>query len=293
MKRILIFLLILSLLLISGCKKNESTGKIVATTRPVYDFTVFLCKETGIEVDLLVTEKLSCLHDYTLQVRQMRLLESAQVVIMSGAGLESFLDDTLSNARSIIDTSKDIQLLCGGHDHEHGHTPDEHHHENDPHIWLNIANARKMASNICEGLVNQFPEHELAFRSNLNTLNNELDALDAYGQSQLSGLKTRKLITFHDGFAYFAEYFDLDIIHSLEEESGSEASAEELIDLIHLVNDHSLPAIFVEENGSTSASSIIASETGVDIYKLNMAMADKGYFECMYQNIDQIKEALG
>ena len=54
-----------------------------------------------------------------------------------------------------------------------------------------------------------------------------------------------------------------------------------------------MPAIFVEENGSTSASGIIANETGVNIYTLNMGMSDKGYFESMYQNINQIKEALG
>lgn len=293
MKRILILLLILSILLISGCQNNEAPNKVVATTKPVYDFTVYLCADTGIEVDLLVTEQLSCLHDYTLQVQQMRLLESAQVVIMSGAGLESFLDDALLNASSIIDASENIQLICSGHVHDHGKTSDGHHHEEDPHIWLNIDNARKMAFNIYKGLIDQFPEHEQVFRDNLNKLDLEFDALDAYGKSQLSNLTTNELITFHDGFAYFADYFDLHIIHSLEEESGSEASAAELIELIHLVNEHSLPAIFIEENGSTSASEVIAAETGADIYRLNMAMADDDYFKSMYQNINQIKEALG
>ena len=79
----------------------------------------------------------------------------------------------------------------------------------------------------------------------------------------------------------------------MEEESGSEASAKELIELIETVQHHALPAIFTEENGSVSAARIIGAETGAGIYTLNMAMAGDDYFAAMYYNIDQIKEAMG
>ena len=120
----------------------------------------------------------------------------------------------------------------------------------------------------------------------------KLDALQAYGESELSNIKCRKLITFHDGFSYFAESFDLHIVKAVEEESGSEASAKELIELIDLVKTNQLPAIFTESNGSTSAADIIAKETGVKTFALDMAMAGDSYFEAMYHNIDTVKEAL-
>ena len=78
----------------------------------------------------------------------------------------------------------------------------------------------------------------------------------------------------------------------MEEESGSEASAKELIELIGLVNDNHLPAVFTEVNGSTAAAEIIAKETGVKIYTLDMAMAGDSYFTAMYHNINTVKEAL-
>ena len=78
----------------------------------------------------------------------------------------------------------------------------------------------------------------------------------------------------------------------MEEESGSEASAKELIELIGLVQEHSLPAIFTEKNGSVSAAAILSGETGVSVYQLDMAMAGEDYFEAMYRNIDTLKEAL-
>jgi zinc transport system substrate-binding protein len=101
------------------------------------------------------------------------------------------------------------------------------------------------------------------------------------------------MITFHDGFAYFAHAFDLTILEAVEEESGSEASAQELKHLIGLVDEHRLPAIFTEINGSVSAADIIAAETGVGIFPLDMAMTGDDYFKAMYHNIDTLKEAFG
>ena len=78
----------------------------------------------------------------------------------------------------------------------------------------------------------------------------------------------------------------------MEEESGAEASAAELIELIEEVEHHDLPAIFTEINGSVSAADIIARETGAALYTLDMAMSGDSWFDAMYHNIDTIKEAL-
>ena len=67
------------------------------------------------------------------------------------------------------------------------------------------------------------------------------------------------------------------ILEAVEEESGSEASAAELIHLIEEVRHHELPAVFTEALGSVSAAQIIAAETGTDIYTLDMAMHGSSY----------------
>ena len=193
---------------------------------------------------------------------------------------------------TIIDTSANIPLLECAHEHDHDHGHD-HDHEVDNHIWLDPANANIMAANICEGLCAAYPQHATQFRENLTALHAELDALQAYAEEQLSGLSCRELITFHDGFGYLAHAFGLEIAAAVEEESGSEASAKELIELIELVKHHNIPAIFCETNGSISAPQIIAAETGVSVHTLDMAMGESDYFESMYRNIDVLKEALG
>lgn len=295
MKRVLIFFLVFAALL-AGCVSHTAPAPIAATTLPVWEFTSRLCQGTQLQVARLVTENVSCLHDYTLQVSQMRAIEEADMIIMNGAGLEGFLDDVLTDARQLTDASAGITLLCptAEHDHEdhHGHNHD-HTHNQDSHIWLSPKNAMDMAVNIFEALCTQYPEYASIFETNLQELLSDLHALQSYGEVQLASLSCREIITFHDGFAYFTDCFGLTILEAVEEESGSEASAQELIHLIDLVRQHELPAIFTEVNGSVSAASIIAAETGAAVYTLDMAMAGESYFDAMYHNIDTIKEALG
>ena len=290
MKRLNLLLVIaLILSIFTGCQSNSTQYDIAATTLPVYEFTTALCSGTDLRIGRMVTESISCLHDYTLQVRQMRMLESAQLVVISGAGLEDFLVDALTDVHVLIDASTNTR--AHGHDHCDAHG--DHHHEQDPHIWLSPPNARIMAQNIYTGLIATYPENTAIFSANLESLLTRLEALEHYGNDVLSTLSCRDLITFHDGFSYFAECFGLNILYSAEEESGSEASAAELKHLIQLVKDNRLPAVFTEMNGSDAAAKIIGTETGVGSFTLDMAMSGNSYFTAMYHNINTIKEALG
>ena len=291
MKKIALLLaLILALGLLPGCGSTPRTD-LAATTLPVYQFTSLLCRGTGLTVARLVTESVSCLHDYTLQVRQMKIIEGADVVVLSGAGLEDFLSDALTAAKTTIDASQGISLL-ENHEHEEDDHHDGHTHEVDPHIWLDPANARIMAENIARGLSGRYPDFADRFDENLTELLAQLDALEAYGTRTLSDLSTRSMITFHDGFSYFARAFDLNILAAVEEESGSEASAQELKALITLTEENHLPAVFTEKNGADAAAKVISAATGAGIFTLDMAISGDDYFEAMYRNIDTVKEAL-
>lgn len=294
MKKLPCLLLLLAALL-CGCAP-EPPADLAATTLPVYTFTTRLTAGTDLQVTRLVTENVSCLHDYTLTVDQMKAIEQAQVVIISGAGLEDFLDEALTSARAVIDSSAGISLLEGEHHHHHEEEPEHeeeaHHHEHDPHLWLSPACAMEQAKNICAGLSAEYPQYRDIFEDNLTILLADLQKLEDYGKQQLASLSSREILTFHDGFAYLAHAFDIEIVEAIEEESGAEASAKELIHMIEEVRRHDIRAIFVEENGSGSAASIIAAETGAACSTLSMAMSGDDYFSAMYANIDALKEAL-
>lgn len=283
-----ICLLIISLIIgcFSGCQ-TSGRAEIVATTAPVYQFVCALTEGTGLTVAKLVTENVSCLHDYSLNVHQVKLAEAAEIIVISGGGLEDFMADILEDSK-VIDSSAGMTLKgCEGHEHE------DHDHGYDNHFWLSPAYARQMALNICAGLSEKYPQHADHFSGKLSGLLIRFDELQAYGDSQLADLPCRELMTFHDGFAYFADSFQLTIVESIEEEAGSEASAQELKRLISIVEERKLPAIFTEINGSISAANIIAIHTGTEIYNLDMGMGALDYFSVMRYNIDTVKEALG
>ena len=79
----------LLLLTASGCSKKQAlpeqkTADILATTQPVYQLASALTDGTGLSVSLLISEPVSCLHDYTLTVSQMEKIEGTQLVLESG-----------------------------------------------------------------------------------------------------------------------------------------------------------------------------------------------------------------
>lgn len=290
MKRILsLFIAGTLLLLCAACAPKERQPDIVATTMPVYTFATALCEGTPLQVGQLVNENISCLHDYTLTVKHMKMLENAALVIMSGGGLEEFLEDAIPGDIPVIDASENIHLNHMEETHSH-----EHHHDSDPHFWLSIDSAEEMATTIYHGLKDKYPMYSDQFDQNLDDLKNEFYKLHEYADTNLSALSQRQIITFHDGFSYMADEFGLTILKSIEEESGNEASAKDLIEICELVNENALPAIFIEKNGSSSsAATIISKETGAKIYALDMAISGEDYFSAMYYNINILKEALG
>lgn len=286
------FILILAMVMMcfAGCGGAVEIYDIAATTLPVYQFASMLVEGTGLTVTRLVTESVSCLHDYSLNVRQVRAVEAADLVIVSGAGLEEFMEDLL-DGKQTVDASQGISLMESCHDHDH-EEDDHHHHESDSHIWLSPEIAMTMARNIYSGLAEAYPQHKQLLQQNLTSLLKRLQELLDYGREQLTTLSSRDMVTFHDGFGYFAQCFDLHILAAVEEEAGSETSAHKLIELIELVEHHGIRAVFTEANGSDASAKVIAAETGAATYTLDMAMAGDDYFAAMYHNIDTIKEAL-
>lgn len=272
--------MLLTVLLLTACGAPVQTGGVAATTAPAAQFAAAICDGTQIPVAQVITDSVSCLHDYSLSVRQMQVLQQSDLVLLSGAGLEDFMEDVLLTAQNKVDCSAGIELLPMD---EHG---------SDPHIWLSPVNAMVMAENICAALTAQYPAHGETFRLNTDALLLRLQELDTYGQDALSDLYCRKIITFHDGFAYLAQAYGLELLAAVEEESGSEASAADLIQIIGLVNDHQIPAVFTELGGSTAAASVIEGETGAAVFALDMAMGTQDYFMAMTYNFDTLKEAL-
>lgn len=281
----------------SGAESEQGSITVLATTYPVYLFASAVADGVeGVEVDRLDTGNISCLHDYTLSVGDMKKIEAADVIAINGVGLETFMSDALAAAKAtVVDCSTGVQLLENlahhheeGDDHEHGHY--------DPHIWMNPDNAALMLQNLSDAMVKADPNHANKY------ISNTVAALSMMGSwktlmkdsiEQNAGFIQGGLITFHDGFQYFAKAFDLPLLASIEEEAGSEASAKEINDITAMVKEKHIPIIFTESNGSDATAQAISRETGCAVGQLNMLMSGdtqelSGYLDGMMGNIAAI-----
>ena len=283
MNRRIIALLAAALLVlsVSGCAKKPSAGQqtdLLATTQPVYQLANALTDGTGLTVSLLISEPVSCLHDYTLTVTQMEKIEGAKLVLESGLGLEDFMADALSGKVRIV-VSSTLPTLEG----------DE---GIDPHWWLDPTRFREAAKLTAQELGSQYPEFTDQIAENFAAFDKKLSELQSYGDEALKNLSCRELVTFHDGFSYFADAFDLTIAAAMEIKSGRKPSAKELEAIVSIVNDQKIPAVFTETNGETGSAQVVSGETGCKVYTLDMAISSADYFAAMRENINTIKEAL-
>ena len=285
-KRIFALLLAALLILIaSGCSKKQALPEqtksdILATTQPVYQLASALTDGTGLTVALLISEPVSCLHDYTLTVSQMEKIEGAQLILESGLGLEDFMEDALSG-KTRIDISSGLSTLTG----------DE---GVDPHWWLDPTRFQQATATAARELGAQYPEFSDRITENLAAFDEKLSDLQAYGDEALANLSCRELVTFHDGFSYFARAFGLEVAAAMEIEEGSEPSAKEIESVIRLVETEAIPAVFCEENGERQTAETVARQTGAGLYALTMGMdgGEAGCTDAIYHNIDTIREAL-
>lgn len=284
-KRIIPFLLALCLL--GGCspaapaQEEDGSLTILATTYPIYLFASAAAHGVeGVRVERLDTGSVSCLHDYTLSVADMKKIEGANVILLNGAGLEEFMEDALAASDALmVDCSTGVELLENlSHDHDEDDDGHDHGHW-DPHYWMDPENARVMAANLRDGLLQIDPDHAEEYKNNTSETDRLLHRCAQDAKAQLEGYRyllgeapNPALITFHDGFQYFAKAFDMKLLASIEEEAGSEASAKEILEITQLVQEYQLPVIFTEVNGSDATAKAISRETGCQVAALTMIM---------------------
>ena len=288
MKRLFCCLLAASMLLsvLSGCgnstaETDSGDTLLLATTQPMYELTEqIIAGAAGITVQPLIQDQVSCLHDYTITTDQMKKIERADLVILSGAGLEDFMASSLSgkDTADVIDSSEGIAIL-----------------DDDPHIWLDPRRYVQQGENITKALSERYPEQADLFEKNMAAYEDML--LEQYQNNwypAAQSLSCKELITFHDGFAYFADAYGLTILAAIEEEEGAEPSAAELKEIVELTEAHKIPMIFTEKNGATNAAEIVAQETGVKngVLDLGMSGGENSYASVMDANLEALKAGL-
>ncbi len=298
-KRLLFIALIIVSLFLVGCEKTQTIEEeklnIITSFYPMYIATANIVD--GVEdvtLECLASPEVGCLHDYQLTVNDMKKLEGADVFVINGGGMESFLDKAISvyPEIKIINASTDIlEEHHAEHEHEEGH-----HHEENPHVWVSVSLYIEQVKNIVEDLKSVDLKNADKYEANAKLYIEKLTELKNEMHVKAELFNHKNVVTFHEAFEFFAEEFDLNVVAVIEREPGTSPSARDLVEIVDTINELEVNAIFVEPQYLKTAATTIANETKVNTYELDPVVSGTfekdAYEKIMRKNIEVLEEAL-
>jgi ABC-type Zn uptake system ZnuABC Zn-binding protein ZnuA len=264
MSRWVILVAVLGAVLAGGCSTNRPAGsadgtegrlRVVATTTQVADFAANVGGDR-VQVTSLIKPNVDP-HDYEPSPADIDTIARADLIIENGAGLETWLHDTIANSGfhgPLVDTSHGVRLrMVGG--------------QPDPHIWQNPRNAQVMAANIERAFASADPADADVFRANLAAYTKQLQTLDAEVARQIDSLANKKLVTNHDAFGYYIDRYGLQFVGSVipSFDTSAELSGRDIRDLVAKIKATKVKAVFSETSLPPRTAETIAREAGVKV----------------------------
>jgi ABC-type Zn uptake system ZnuABC Zn-binding protein ZnuA len=133
-----------------------------------------------------------------------------------------------------------------------------------PHLWLNVRYAEGYVDRISASLTAADPAGAATFAANAVAYRHRLDALDASVRARIATIPpaSRKLVTFHDAFPYYAREYGVTIVGVAVEAPGQDPSATYTANLITAMRSAGVKAIFSERQFPTKLIDQLAAQAG-------------------------------
>ncbi len=217
---------------------------------------------------------------------ELPTMELAAANLREGAEIVSLGEQTISQDEWVFDFS----------------FPEEEGSPN-PHLWTNPPYAQRYAEIVAETLSARDPDNADYYAENLTRYSAALDKLDAAITEAVESVpeQNRKLLTYHDSWAYFAPRYGFVVIGAAQPSDFSEPSPREVAALIEQIRTEGVPAVFGSEVFASDVLEQIAQEAGASYVDQLRDDAPPGepnapehtYLGMMIRNMDLMLTALG
>lgn len=301
-------------------EQPEEKKYIVTSFYPMYVMTANLIDGISeLQVTNLSEPKTGCLHDYQLTPADLKLLSKADLFVINGCDMESFLDNVMEEYQglTIVETTSGQTPIQGEeHDHEqedvdhqeeHDHEQEDvnhqeehdHVHESNGHMWMSVASYRGQVEYLAERLCEQYPMYATQIADNAKAYDSRLEAL-AHRQEKLTA-KTggTDVVLLHSAYVYVAKDYgwEVSVLMDLDEEDQVAAlSAGDLALAVSEINEKGIRVILAEETYGASVAESLEQETDAKVVYLDACnrgdFSLDSYLVSMNHNIDLLYEAL-
>ncbi len=294
-KNILLWILA-PLILLSACESRspqEPAAHPKLTVVTTMTVLADLIRQVGgdkVEVKSLVPPG-GEVHTYQPTPGDIKTVAQARIVFFNGAHLEVWIDGTIRNAGkpdlTIVVLSQGLPTIS-----EDG--------EPNPHLWLDVANAKTYVEKIRDSLSKADPAQVRQCADRAKAYLTQLEELDAWIQVEVKKIppRRRKLVTFHDAFPYFAKRYGFTLQGVIVASPGKEPSARQLTALARRIKQAEVPAVFAESQFNPKVLEVLAKEAGVKVVTnlYNDSLSDgpeaNSYIALMRHNVTQIVNGL-
>jgi ABC-type Zn uptake system ZnuABC Zn-binding protein ZnuA len=293
---------------LAGCRPEQAPAadtaglRVVSTVSPITNI-VFNIGGDRLALRGIVPEGVNS-HTFEPIPSDAIALAAADLIFLNGLGLEL---PTLALAQANVQPGAEIVLLGDlslapedwvfdfSFPHEAGYP--------NPHLWMDPYLALRYAEVVRDRLTGRDPEHADEYQRNYQAFAARIAVLDRAIAEAIATIPpaNRKLLTYHDSFAYFAPRYGMTVIGAIQPSDFSEPSAREVAQLITQLRQEEVPAIFGSEVFPSPVLEQIAREAGV-AYVANLRDDDlpgepgdpeHSYFGLMATNVQIMASALG
>ena len=272
-----------------GAGSGQTQLSVVVTFDALYEIAMAVGGERA-SVRSIMPDGMEA-HDFEPQAKDLAMLDSADVFIVNGLGLDSWAEKAANAASGgklpLTDTSAGTKPipLSGGEDEGHY----------DPHIWLSPVCAATMAENIRDAFCAADPEGKERYHENCSGFTRSLSELYSEYAEKLRALDNRTIVTGHAVFAYLCRDFNL-VQNSVEGVfAEGEPSARELVELIEFCIENGVTTILTENLSSPLIAETLAAEAGAEvkvIYTMEGSEDGLSFLDRMEMNLEAVYLAL-
>ena len=266
-------------------KKDKTQFTIVTSFYPMYVAAANVIGDVkGVTLKNLSEPQTGCLHDYQLTTEDMKLLSKADLFIVNGGGIETFLTDVASNypKLDIIEACQNVPLLEDGE-------------EENAHAWMSISDYRIQLAAIGSALEQADPEHADAYHENAEAYAEKLAALQEEQDEIRQAAKGQNVIIFHEAYDYVAEDYGFNVSYVLDLDEERQVSAGEVADVLDQIQKDHVSYIFAEELYGSDMGKTVESESNAKVIYLDACnrgdYSKDSYLTAMQSNIDKLREA--
>jgi ABC-type Zn uptake system ZnuABC Zn-binding protein ZnuA len=243
---------------------NDDRLVVAATVAPITNIVSIVGGDL-VEVEGIVPEGANS-HTFEPTPQVAELVSRADVIFVNGLQLE---DPTIALAESNLKPGAEIveigTRLLPESDYLYDFSFPEEEGKPNPHLWTDPTYVIQYADVVREVLSERDPDNASAFTSNFEAFSTEVAKLDAALRTDQECLpvENRKLVTYHDAYAYFAKNYNWTVIGAIEPSSFDEPTPAEVAQLIDQIREENVQVIFGSEVFPSNVLQVIADEAGV------------------------------